>query len=495
MNLILFVLYSVLLFFGILNHEMWRDELEAWLVSINSSSLSDLLYNIKYEAHPPLWYIFLYTTGKFTKNPIAMQFLHLVIACSVIFVFLKWAPFNKIQKALFCFGYFPFYEFAVISRSYSLELLLIFIFCILFKAQNKNYILLSIILFLMSCTHVFGLFFAICFQLLLIFEYFIYKKQNSTNLFIGLFLFSLGLAYLANQLSLPEDSFYHINLNYDFSLSKLLRTLGIVYKGFIPIPNLTYNFCDTNILMFLNQDLELLISAILSCGLLIFSFLLFAKKPVPLFLYVIGNLIILTFTYLRFYGSLRQHGHLFILFIVCLWISTYYNEAASSKYKNIFIYFILCCQLLGGIYAYTLDLFNPFSESKNASRFIKEQNLQDLFIIGSLDTHVFPISAYLDRKIFYPGSGRYGTFVVWDKKVDAIVKPSVLFQVAVEAINQKNKNVLLILSNELIMHKDNNVLSLTLEWLNPNIKISKLREFKNSIRGDENYYIYLAEKK
>ena len=32
---------------GVLSHEMWRDELEIWLISSESSSLADLFYNLQ----------------------------------------------------------------------------------------------------------------------------------------------------------------------------------------------------------------------------------------------------------------------------------------------------------------------------------------------------------------------------------------------------------------------------------------------------------------
>ena len=106
---VLVIAFLVLGLIGVFNHEMWRDELQAWMIARDSSSLIDLYNNLRYEGHPSLWYIFLYAITRFTDNPLAMQLFHLLIASGTIYVFAKFSPFTKLQKILFTFGYFPFY--------------------------------------------------------------------------------------------------------------------------------------------------------------------------------------------------------------------------------------------------------------------------------------------------------------------------------------------------------------------------------------------------
>ena len=36
------------------NHEMWRDEIQAWLLARDSTSVPNLFANLKYEGHPAL---------------------------------------------------------------------------------------------------------------------------------------------------------------------------------------------------------------------------------------------------------------------------------------------------------------------------------------------------------------------------------------------------------------------------------------------------------
>ena len=152
-NATVIVSFFCLVLVGLLRHEMWRDELQAWMIARDSSSIPNLIANLRYEAHPPLWYFLLFVITRFTSNPVSMQCLHLCIATLCISIFLCYSPFSRLQKALFVFGYFPFYEYAVITRSYSLGVLFLFLFCVHYGMPNKRYAVLFGLLFLASQTH------------------------------------------------------------------------------------------------------------------------------------------------------------------------------------------------------------------------------------------------------------------------------------------------------------------------------------------------------
>ncbi len=158
----LVLVFFVLSFVGILNHEMWRDETQAWLIARDSSTLTDLYENLKFEGHPALWHLCLFIITKFTHNPFAMQFFHILIATAIVWIFVKLSPFNILQKTLFTFSYFPFFEYNLISRNYNLALLFVFIFCYLFTKKKRNYILLFSSLALLANTNVYGLLICLC---------------------------------------------------------------------------------------------------------------------------------------------------------------------------------------------------------------------------------------------------------------------------------------------------------------------------------------------
>ena len=132
------------------HHEMWRDEIQAWLLVRDSASVSELFANLKYEGHPGLWHLCLIPLSRITHSPVIMQVFHLLITCVTVYLFVRYAPFNRVQKFLFCFGYFVLYEYGIIARNYALGLLLITIFCLLFRERYRRFIWIGCVLF---CLH------------------------------------------------------------------------------------------------------------------------------------------------------------------------------------------------------------------------------------------------------------------------------------------------------------------------------------------------------
>lgn len=416
---LLILVFLSLGFAGVLNHEMWRDELKAWLIARDSSSISDLFHNFRSEAHPGLWYLCLYTLSRFTHNPVAMQLFHLMLATGVIFLFARFSPFTKLQKILFSFGYFPFYEYAVISRNYAIGVLLIFSFCALFNKPNRNHIVLLGVLTLLANTNLYSLIIAISLGLILLFDIIDTRKSESpdqrkwTILFLSIFV--LGIVFVIIQIIPPSyDTPEKVMRTPLLDRYRFVASVMTVWKSYIPLPNiLIHSFWNTNILMAVPHGWTL--GFFFSLGLLVLSSILFVRKPIVLFLYLFGTLGILTFTFTKLMGGVRHWGHMFILLVVCLWISASYTEAKlkwlspklahaidfPAKHKNKFITVILGVHLVAGIYAMSMDLFYPFSGSKQTATFIQKQRMTNMPIVASSDTGVaYTLSAYLDRKIY-----------------------------------------------------------------------------------------------
>jgi hypothetical protein len=139
----------------LLHHEMWQDEWQAWLIARDSPSLAALFRNLRYEGHPGLWHLGLFLVSRLTPSPRGMQVLHLLVATGAVYLFLNYAPFTRLEKLLFIFGYFPLYEYCAISRNYGLGVLGLFAFCALYCAPPpRRYLLLAFTLLLLCQTSV-----------------------------------------------------------------------------------------------------------------------------------------------------------------------------------------------------------------------------------------------------------------------------------------------------------------------------------------------------
>jgi len=102
------------------HHELWGDEIHSWNIAKASGSFFELISNTRYEGHPPVWYIILWTISKFTHDAFAIQVVHLIIAWLVVSVILFYSPFPFIIRILIPFGYFFLFEYSVLSRNYSI---------------------------------------------------------------------------------------------------------------------------------------------------------------------------------------------------------------------------------------------------------------------------------------------------------------------------------------------------------------------------------------
>jgi len=496
-----FILVSLI---GILNHEMWLDELQAWLIARDSTSLVNLFQNLRYEGHPGLWHLGLYLISRFTQNPIAMQFFHLSIATASVYIFVRFSHFTKLQKILFSFGYFPFYEYNIISRNYSLGLLLVFLFCVLFPKRTNHYWLLAIILALLANTNIYSFIISICLFLTLIIDYFYNKNllkvfvPQSKRTLLSFALVIAGYIVALIQVIPPEDAkftgsaklFTESNVLVN-NIKHLAYVLMTVWRSYVPIPNIfDFHFWNNNLLIE-GAGTFRVFALFLSLSLIIFSLAIFIQKPIILFLYTSGTLGILLFAHIKFLGYLRHHGHLFILFIVCLWLASYYprqyffnsgiNKLSKlfTKYKQPVIMIILYIHVVASMFTYTMDLLYPFSASKEVAQIIKSQELDQYLISGSKDYAVAPLAALLNQKIYYLESDRLGSFINWNQRENI---DEAEFVRRLENVVQKNTTVL-VLNHELY----NKVYKL--------LNVSQIFKTNKSIVQGEDYYLYLVERK
>jgi len=414
-----------------------------------------------------------------------MQLFHLFLATVVIYIFARFSPFTRLQKVLFSFGYFPFYEYCVISRNYGIGLLLIFSFCTLFETRNKSFLLLGVILFLLANTNIYGLCIAIALGLTLLFECILDRTRlqlsaSKWDLTISIIIAIFGIVISVVQIIPPSDSSLAAGWITKLNIERLEESILTIWRSYVPIPNFyKYNFWNTNLLLQDNHALNQ-ICLFFSFGLFIIAIGLFIQKPVALFLYVSGTLSILLFEYLKFIGWMRHYGILFILFVACLWISSYYTPLEMStgsiksqsslfckiswiatnfkKYRNKFFTLLLCTHVIAGTFAFTMDLYNPFCLSKKIAEFIQTQQLDNIPIVGT-EYVATALSGYLDRKIYYPNLNKFGSFVVWNKENAKRIDSQELLEKISKLTTQLNSDILLASADELRASASQNLLT------------------------------------
>jgi hypothetical protein len=133
-------LFALLLAMVTARHQMWEDELQAWLIVRDSSTLAELFHNLRYEGHPALWYLILYIPAHLSWNPIWMQVINFAIAVTTAWLILSARTLHWAFRVLATFSFFVFFQYGVVARSYMLTAMLLIaaVRCMVGERQHKE---------------------------------------------------------------------------------------------------------------------------------------------------------------------------------------------------------------------------------------------------------------------------------------------------------------------------------------------------------------------
>ncbi len=141
-------------------------------------------------------------------------------------------------------------------------------------------------------------------------------------------------------------------------------------------------------------------------------------------------------------------------------------------------YFVLNAMI--GIWFAAADIARPFSTSKLAADWIVEHHLEKMPILGTPDWVVAPISAWLDRKVFFCERMTKGSYAFWDDRTVYPTDDSELYERAIRLMEQNGIKRCLFVKRDLK------------PFSYPRLKSRKLASFDNAMREQEKYAIYLV---
>jgi hypothetical protein len=484
-------IFFVLQLVKILHHPMWRDEMQVWQLARQSNSITTLLYLKRYEGHPDAWYVLVYLVQRLSSNPLAMQLLHLFIATVSAYILLRYSPFSKLQKVLAVFGYFLFFEYATISRGYALGVLCLFGFCAAFRRGSKRYGRPFVLLAALAQTSAYGLILAAALAAMILYEHFTMSSFNRRLsvtdrgdgrlwVWVVVFVLASNLAVF-RIISIGNQSNYSPKWNYQFSAAEIGYALTAISRGMLPIPELTRHFWNTHVL---HGPAEAAMSLILLCT----SALILARAR-PVFLaYGLGLFGILLLRHLKPDAThfLRHDGHVFLLFIACVWLSFEYCGASefsarnpwvegfSVKYRKPLLTALLTVQAVSGVLVSGFAYATPFSEARATADYLRSAKIDGLLIVGDPDYAVSTVAGYLNRPILFVSGMRMGTSVVWDSMCCVQNNPSTI-PLALEEAAKRQQDVL-VLVNYIPSPMDN--------------RVREIASFQGAIVADENYHLY-----
>jgi hypothetical protein len=155
-DLAVWLAYILMLAFTVPWHEPWNDEAQSWLLARDLSLPQLLFHALRYESHPPLWYLILWIPAHLHIGYFIFCWISAAIAAAGIYVLLRLSPFPFYLRAILPFSFFLAYQYSVVARSYTLFPLLCFLAAHAYRQAKPRPVLLAICLALLANVSIHG---------------------------------------------------------------------------------------------------------------------------------------------------------------------------------------------------------------------------------------------------------------------------------------------------------------------------------------------------
>ena len=120
---LILLIYVVSLCFIGYYHEPWHDEAQAWLIARDDSLWHLITYTTHLEGHPPLWHLLLMPFAKMgVPFELGLKSVNIFICAGAMYLLIIKSPLSWYWRFLLPFSYFMFYQFGIVSRTYSLSM-------------------------------------------------------------------------------------------------------------------------------------------------------------------------------------------------------------------------------------------------------------------------------------------------------------------------------------------------------------------------------------
>jgi hypothetical protein len=430
----------------LLLHELWRDESWLWLVVQESRSVNDLFTPLARSGQGYLFPLLCFLARQVSTSPRTMQLVHLVLAGGAAFVFVRWAPLGRRERALFTLGYFPFYEYAVISRHYAAGAILVWLACAA-ACSRRPALALGAALALLCQTTVYGYILALAIACGWLLDRWLRRRElprlSRTEAAAGLVLALAGaVAGVIQLIPLPGTSFAP-GWRFSWDPAQAGQVLRMPWRAFVPLPRPDLHFWNTNLLDAWPglQTLAGLLTLALAVALL-------WPRKVALAAFCLGAAGILAFGYVKYAGVLRHQGHLWLLFGAALWLGGGFQQDDRRSWRARALLILLIVHCGAAAFASWMDLRHPFSNGAATAELIHGEGLDRLPLLGSREPPAATVALALGRPLYSPSRGVFVTHPDWGPEQREL-SPREVHCAARELARREAGDIVLVMNSEL----------------------------------------------
>jgi hypothetical protein len=131
-------------------------------------------------------------------------------------------------------------------------------------------------------------------------------------------------------------------------------------------------------------------------------------------IFVSGSAALIAFAYAKFFGSLRHHGHLWLLLLAALWIGGDAGGTARRRsWRERSFVALLIAHVAIGAFISALDLIHPFSNGARTAALLRAEGLDRLPLLGYREPPAAPVALALRQPLFAPSRAAYVTHTDW----------------------------------------------------------------------------------
>lgn len=436
--------FSITTMVLVFHHEAWRDEAQAWMLA-RDLSVVDLFDQMKIEGTPGLWHLILLPFAKAGLPYFLQPLLHWVmIVVSAVLLIYK-SPFSRLFSVTVLFSYLFGYEYAVVARSYTLSVFLIFLIAILYNKRMKRPVCFAVLVGLLcnANTHSIGM----AAGLGLVFLYDVIRQQKFESRYlvaVGAMLVFGAIAFL--QLYPPNDDNYLVRVH-----------MPVAREAFSVLISSTSNALRSGAFD----------TTIFSLVIFLLVPLPFCRRPQAWLLWVSGFVGLSVVLIVSHSGALRHHGIYVAILLGFIWMQIqsggvqllpWTRSLMPSKKLLSAILFVIGLGFVSSfpnlISVYRDDIQYDFSGSKRVNLELRKMGLQDQEVV----LYPSPIgSAFLaysvQRSVWYPEMLRKGSFSIWRKRYEPDLTDSDIVS-RIQIYYANRKDFILVINRKLISSLD-----------------------------------------
>ncbi len=401
-----FAAFLLLLGAGVATHEMWRDEMQAWLIARDSTSLASLFRNMRYEGHPALWYLLLMPLTWLGRSPLVMAGAHATIAAGATALVLWRGPFSRLELLLLPFGYVMLFEYGVKSRSYVLGALLLFGICALWARRRERMPGVAVLLALLANVHVLFTIIAIAMSVTLVVDRLRERGQQPLSAREGAAaLLVAGALLIATVTAVPPSDSVLAAWTADLEADHLLHTLTLI-GAIVSVKGLFTGFVGLTVLL-------------IGCW-------RWRDCPAAAVFLATSAVGLLTFFHVKFPGFVWHHGVLLVVVLAATWIgrspslepghAAAQQQSPGAVIPRWLLQPVLAVQAALGIVAVADDIRLPYSQAVNVAAWVTTVGLRSSPIVADNDLLAVPLVGYLGvDRMLTPRGDRWFSFVTLDR--------------------------------------------------------------------------------